>query len=82
MARVIDGSQSLPASHTFVHKGYEPSRLHPPAAEHHRPLAGTHLPSCSGSEALLAWVACYVHILNSYVRLETVVYDKLLLCTS
>jgi len=43
MARVNEDHTVLPVTHTFIHKWYEP---HLPlllqAAEHYRPLAGTH----------------------------------------
>jgi len=47
MARVNEGSDSLPATHTFIHKWNEPylPLLPIKAAEHHRTLAGTHFPS-------------------------------------
>jgi len=48
---------ALPATHTFICIWNEPLCLYPPAAEHHRTLAGTHFPSRLEQEAELAWVA-------------------------
>ena len=41
MARVNEDHTVLAATHTFIHKWYEPC-LYSTVAEYHRPLAGTH----------------------------------------
>ena len=46
-------------SHSFTCKLHH-ACLYSPAAEHHRPLAGTHLPSHGGEKAESSWVVGYI----------------------
>ena len=48
---------ALRATRMFIHVWNEPSCLYSPAAEHHRPVAGTRFPSRVGQKAELVWVA-------------------------